>query len=140
MRNAIALNLDPKRKVSVQGFHSIFRVAPNGQLHVEVVAQFHQRDRTEGQLEFGGLSLSGGTTVVASAAGEVRFVISKPLEAPKLSAESQEEARMRRERQLAFVESCDRDDPGVAFADDKYDTRRMRVRAEFRSLHQGLHG
>jgi hypothetical protein len=139
VRHASYLDLDPDRPIDVQGFHSTFRVAPNGQLQVEVVSQFLQMEKTEGRPEFGGLPLRGGATVVASAEGDVRFVISKPLDSPKIRSEKRAEAKARLEQQLEYVERCDRHDPALAWADDAYEARRMRMRADFRALHQGLH-
>jgi hypothetical protein len=138
-RNAAALDLDPdpKRKIKVEGFHSVFRVAPNGQLQVEVVAQFGQKEDTTGKLEYGGLACRGGTTVIAAADGTVRFVISKPLPSKGIRSEKQGEASERMERQRAFVESCDREDPSLPWCDGDYESKRMTAR-NFRTLHQGL--
>lgn len=105
---------------------------------VETVAQFNQMVKTEGRPEFAGLPLRGGTTVIASASGEVRFVISKPLESREIDDEKQEEARMRERRQLDFVEACDRIDPALAWLDDRSLARRMRLRADLRALHDGV--
>jgi hypothetical protein len=136
-KNAKLLDLDPDRKISVQGFHSVFRVAPNGQLQVEVVAQFGQIERTVGKAEYGGLPLRGGTTVIAAADGTVRYVISKPIPSKKLRGEKKREAEERVDRQQGFVEACDRDDPSLPWCDDDYVETRMTSR-NFRSLHQGL--
>jgi hypothetical protein len=140
-RNAAALDLDPdpERKIKVEGFHSIFRVAPNGQLQVEVVAQLGQKQDTTGSPEYGGLAVRGGTTVIAAADGTVRYVISKPLLSKGIRSEKQDEASERMERQRAFVESCDREDPSLPWCDDDYERKRMSAR-NFRSLHQGLLG
>jgi hypothetical protein len=125
--NAAALELDPDRTIAVEGFHGTFRVGPNRRLVVEVVAQFTQQDvDTERDASYGGLRFKGGTTVVATAGGDVRFVIAKPIK----SAE-------RRERQLGFVESHDRSDPGLMWADDDYRATRI-ARLDFRRLHDGL--
>ena len=81
---AAKLSLDPQRKINVLGFHPVFRVAPHGQLLVEIVAQFAQKDDVFDS-EFGGVPLRGGTTVVAAADGTVRYAISKPLGSRALS-------------------------------------------------------
>lgn len=136
-KNAAALDLDPKRDIAVRGFHPVFRVAPNGQLQVEVVAQFTQIQRTEGMPEYGGLAARGGTTVIAAADGTVRYVISKPLPSTSISEAKNREADDRLGRQLAFVEDCDRTDPRLPWGDDNYGQKRMSA-YNFRNLHQGL--
>ena len=40
--NARKLHLDPKKDITVSGFHSSYRVAPDGQLLIDIVAQFEQ--------------------------------------------------------------------------------------------------
>lgn len=138
-RNAAALDLDDRRKIEVQGFHPVFRVAPNGQLQVEVVVQFAQIQHTDDQPEFGGLPLRGGTTVIAGADGTVRYVISKPLPAKGIRKEKVSEAEDRKDRQLTFVEDCDRRDASLPWSNDDYGKKRMAA-YNFRNLHQGLLG
>jgi hypothetical protein len=135
--NARHLDLRPDRKINVDGFHSVFRVAPNGQLQVEVVAQFGQLESTVGMPEYGGLPLRGGTTVIAAADGTVRYVISKPLPSRHLSKEKRVKADRRDRQQRAFVSECDREDASLPWCDDDYVRARMNAR-NFRSLHQGL--
>jgi hypothetical protein len=38
---ALGLDADPNVKIQVRGFHTVFRVAPNGRLLVELVVQWH---------------------------------------------------------------------------------------------------
>jgi hypothetical protein len=103
------------------------RVAPSGRLVVEVIAQFTQQElETEQDSEYGGLRFRGGTTVVATASGDVRFVIAKPIA-----------SRERRERQLRFVSDRDAVDPALSWADDEYAARRI-AHLSFRGLHDGL--
>jgi hypothetical protein len=139
-QHAAELDLDPDSKIQVRGFHSTHRVAPNGRLVVEIVAQFNQMEDTVGRPEFAGLPMRGGSTVIASASGDARFVISKPLETTAITEEKKAEAQMRRRRQLACVEACDRTDPALAWLDERSLARRMRLRADFRALHEGVHG
>lgn len=124
--NAAALGLSSSPKPKIEGFHGTFRVAPSGRLVVEVVARFTQNENTTKLPAYGGLSFRGGTTVVAESSGDVRFVIAKPL----ASAE-------RRERQLAFVESCDATDPALAWSDAKYQASRV-AKLDFRGLHERI--
>jgi hypothetical protein len=103
--NAEALGLDPAQKIQPHGFHATFRVAPGGELRVEVVAQFMQKRDEPGRPELQGLPLRGGSTVIATSDGVVRFVIAKPLFDQK-----------RIDRQLAFMRSLDAGDPLNAWA------------------------
>jgi hypothetical protein len=123
---AAELGLDPELKTRVAGYHTVFRVSPAGQLKIELVAQFAQEDKAaSADPVHGGVRMLGGATVIASAEGKVRYVISKPL-----SAE-------RRERQRAFVADCDQDDAMLAYAGAEYQKKRMTFRS-FARLHRGL--
>jgi hypothetical protein len=141
-RNAVALGLDPDiatHRIQVQGFHSVFRVAPNGQLLVELVAQFTQTDVSR-QDEFGGVPLRGGTTVVASSNGRVRYAISKiiPNANPStaLSETKRKEAALRFDMQRAFRNSCDRDDSYLAWSDERYQRTRIARTMNFAVTHR----
>ena len=123
-KNRAALGLSRELEIETQGFHATYRVKPNGELVVEAVAQFAQMLETTGDPRFGGLPFRGGTTVVASADGTVRFVIAKPL------------TPAREARQLEFVNRSDLTDPGLPWADSRYLGRR--VKRDLRSLHRGL--
>lgn len=125
-RHAHELGLDPKQKVKVRGFHTVFRVSPSGQLVVELVAQFIQEDKSgQDDPDLGGVRVLGGTTVVADAAGRLRYVIAKPLNAE------------RRDEQKRFVRLCDREDAMLAWGDDTWEPQRMKART-FARLHRGL--
>jgi hypothetical protein len=133
--NAKKLHLDPNLKISVTGFHSSYRVAPDGQLLIDIVAQFEQcLENTKDA--FGGSPLRGGTTVVASADRVVRYVIAKPLESAASTPLKRREAKLRSERQREFVEECDGADPQSAWCADRsdYPTRMLRMH-NFASLH-----
>ena len=138
--NAVALDLDPDRTISVEGFHPVFRVNPRGQLLVEMVAQFTQRHEEfqENYDVSGGLNLRGGTTVIASANGVVRYVISKPLESESFSLQKNAEAKMRRERQEAFVRELDQTDTNLTWSDSGYFTNRITRRLNFKAIHSTL--
>ena len=135
--NAAALGLDPNLSISVLGFHPVFRVAPRGQLLVEMVAQFGQHDSTVDE-KFGGIPFRGGTTVVASAEGKVRYIIAKPMRSATIAAELQEQAKRREQRQLDFVEHADRSDPFLAWGDDAYYKNRIARRMNFAAMHRGV--
>jgi hypothetical protein len=135
-RNAAALGFDPKRRIVVQGFHPSFRVDAHGQLLMELVAQFTQISK-EKEADFGGMQIRAGTTVVASADGTIRYVIAQPLEETALSAEHTREARLRKERRLAFVDQCDREDALLAWSDSVYARKRI-GKVNLARLHGGL--
>lgn len=135
--NAERLLLAPGVPIAVHGFHSVFRVSPNGRLLIELVAQFAQQDRSRLD-EMGGIPVRGGTTVVASADGDVRYIIAKPLLSSKLDPARQREAAARLERQQAYVALCDLNDARLAYASEDYARRRMAARMNLSALHQGV--
>ncbi len=127
-KNAAALSLHPDHEVSLLGFHTVFRVAPNGQLMVELVAQFGQKDKSSAaDPAYGGVPFRGGATVIAGAEGKVRYVIAKPM------------SDKRRDRQKKFVTQLDATDPSLAWCDDRFMATRMRARTNFAALHRGLY-
>lgn len=127
-REASSLGLDPAFEISLLGFHTVFRVSPDGQLIVELVAQFSQIDRaTEKDPEYGGVPFRGGATVIAGADGIVRYVICKEM------------SEERRTRQKQFVGQLDNTDVALAWCDDHYEAQRMRARTNFAALHRGLY-
>jgi hypothetical protein len=135
--NAAKLFLDPSLKISVRGFHPVFRVAPNGQLHVELVAQFTQFRDSDATL--GGLPFRGGTTLVVAADGRVRYVIAKPLDTPAIGESQRKQAERRLERQREFVSLCDVADPSLAYQQPEAIATRMRARMNFAMLHAGAY-
>ncbi|MBL8719447.1 MAG: hypothetical protein JNL79_25895 [Myxococcales bacterium] len=62
--------------IKVDGFHPVHRVAPSGELLVEMVAQLVQSQRPAPEL--GGLTYRAGVTLVATLDGRVRYAIKKP--------------------------------------------------------------
>ena len=83
-RNAETLELDPGFPIRLVGFHSVHRVAPSGELLVEMVAQFVQTRTPDGDL--GGLRLLAGTTLVATLEGRVRYLVAKPFDEKRQDA------------------------------------------------------
>lgn len=134
--NAAALYLDPTKPIAVSGFHPVFRVAPNGQLLIELVAQFSQHDR-EHDGDLGGLPLRGGTTLVAAADGHVRYVIAKPLPSTTLPDAKSREAGARLDRQRAFVRLSDMTNLYLAYCRPEEIPTRM-SRMTLAALHQGF--
>ncbi len=136
-KNARVLGLDPDRKIAVEGFHPVFRVAPDGQLLIELVVQYTQHDDSQ-KKNLGGLSLRGGTTLVVGADGTVRYAIRKPLKSSKLSPGHNAAAEARLARQVRYMEMCDERDPRTQWGDKAYLSKRMELRARFSSLCDGL--
>jgi hypothetical protein len=134
--NAARLHLDPALPIEVQGFHSMFRVAADGQLRTELVAQFLQRAKVKEPL--GGLRLRGGTTAIFSAEGEPRYVISKPLASAPLDSMQLAGARARQDRTLAFVADSDGRDPMFPWGGQRYMDMRMLERYTFAAVHHSL--
>ncbi len=136
--NAETLLLDPAKSVQVHGFHPAFRVAPNGQLLIELIAEFTQQD-ADTKSTFGGIPFRGGTTVVAAADGRVRYVIAKPLRSANIGqATARDEAEERFQRQQAYVEQCDLADVNLPYCGDAYLRNRSLERMSLASLHQRI--
>jgi hypothetical protein len=91
------LQLDRDLPVRVAGCHPVHRIAPSGELVVEMVAQFVQtrRDKRDDRAARGGIPYRAGTTMVATLDGRIRYIIAKPFSA-------------RREKEMAdWVETYD---------------------------------
>lgn len=136
-QNAAALGLDPHRPIRIIGFHPAFRVAPRGQLLVELVAQFMQKDDGD-KAGFGGVPLRSGTTLIASADGHVRYVIAKPLPHASISNTFRRDADARLARQKQFIADCDALDANLAWADEKYDKARIKNSMNLAAIHSGI--
>jgi hypothetical protein len=144
--NAQALMLDPARPIEVHGFHPAFRVGQDGRLLIELIVQFAQQDRKQ-DADLGGIPLRGGTTLVASADGTVRYLIAKPLPTsvpldtlPYDLRDAQQEARERLQRQVDYVRLCDVGDASCAYYGDQEFRGRMKTRMRLSALHQGALG
>lgn len=131
-RNRPALSLDLDLPISVRGFHSVFRVAPTGQLLVELVAQFVQSE-PESEHDLGGIPFRGGTTVVASFDGTVRYVIAKPLPSALLDDKSKRMATQRREETHLYLQRLDSLDAAMAYRGVTHD--RLKRRSNLAYLH-----
>jgi hypothetical protein len=137
--NAVALGLipdDPDRKIAVRGVHPIFRVGRNGRLLIEVVAEFTQQDTPRDGL--GGLRFRGGATVVFTADGRPRYVVSKPLLSPKLSPEQNRAAEARLRQQVRYADLCALSDPRFAWHEAGYDKGHMELRMNLAAVHAGV--
>ncbi|MFC4821733.1 hypothetical protein [Dokdonella ginsengisoli] len=83
-RNRLKLDPDPDLQIALRGFHPVHRTAANGELLVEMVAQFVQTKKQSSDL--GGLCYRAGTTMVANFSGQVRYLIVKPFHAEREQA------------------------------------------------------
>jgi hypothetical protein len=130
------LHPDSGLKIEVHGFHTAFRVSSTGQLLTEVVAQFAQADHS-GNDGRGGIPLRGGTTVVASADGTVRYLIAKPLLSPNLPEAWKRSAELRIQRQQVYLTLFDLGDPMMSHLSSADLAKRMLRRGNFSALHFG---
>lgn len=122
--NTEALQLDPVAEIVVAGFHPAFRVAADGSLKIELVAELTQQERGS-EDELGGIPFRGGTTVVASADGKVRYAIAKGL------------TEERRAAQREYLEDADQRDTSLAWTDEASQKTRVVGRMSFQALHEG---
>jgi hypothetical protein len=137
VRNAAKLALDPKRPVAAHGFYPIFRVGRNGLPLIEWVVQFTQEDRDRAE-ELGGLPFRGGTTVVFTTDGSVRYMISKPLATKAGGGDAKQQAQARLDRQLRFARRCALADPRFTLHEDGYEAQHMKLRMNLAALHAGI--
>ena len=76
--NRARLKLDSAFPVAVRGFHPVHRIAPSGELLVEMVALFVQTDKSMQTEDLGGLKYRAGVTMIANFDGYIRYLIKKP--------------------------------------------------------------
>jgi hypothetical protein len=93
--NAEALGLSPSEKIQARTFHEVHRVGPDGKLNFDIVAELTQRREI---LAIPGnpdskLIFRGGTTLILSRGGEIRYAIQKSIGDPKKNDENQRLAR-----------------------------------------------
>jgi hypothetical protein len=142
VNHAAALQLDPglPNQISVEGIHPSFHVDENGQLLVELVAQWVQTPPPgdHRRIEHGGVVLRAGTTAVFAADGRVRYVAARPLPGTHLNYETHREVA--EQRALGFeryVAALDAVDPFQAWSGNVYHDRRMARRATLSAAHRG---
>jgi hypothetical protein len=76
--NRARLRLHPTLSVSARGFHPVHRIAPGGELLVEMVAHFIQTQKRIEDEDLGGLKYRAGVTLIANIDGHIRYIINKP--------------------------------------------------------------
>lgn len=135
-RNCAGLRLDAKLPIQVASFNSVMRLLPNGRPRIEHVVQLLQQVPGS-EAENGGIPLRGGTTMILSALGEVRYVIAKPLPMARgLSPAERERAEARIARQREYLNFMDLTDPRTPYYGKKDYANRMQLRMRLASLHQ----
>jgi len=135
--NAPALGLDRKLAIETAGFHASFRISPQGQLLVDTVAQFVQTQPDSGK-DFGGVPFRGGTTVIASANGTVRYIITKPLPSRNIGKALHQDAKHRLARQQEFVNHFDLTDPQLPWYKSNEYQNRISMAMSFAALHANI--
>lgn len=139
--NAAKLGLDPDLTIAVHGLRPIFRVGRNGRLLIELVAEFTQRDaQADEKLPLGGIPFRGGTTVVFSADGRPRYVVSKPLLSNKIGGARKAATQSRLAAQIDYAERCALGDPRFAWHGDGYEAEHMKLRMSLEAVHAGVMG
>ncbi len=140
MANAAALQLDPdlSKNLHLAGFHPSFHTDENGQLRIELVAQWMQTppDGDPRRLEIGGVVLRAGTTAVFDSDGKVRYIAARPLPGPHLTYETHKAvAEQRVEEFKRYVGALDERDALQPWSGEGYDATRMRRRAKLSAAH-----
>jgi hypothetical protein len=119
--------------------HPSFHTDENGQLLVELVAQWTQTppEGHPARVEDGGVCLRAGTTAVFGADGRVRYVATRPLPGPHLKDnETQKEVALGRVADFhAYVAALDADDALPIWTVGGHD-QRMAQRARFSAAHR----
>ena len=135
--HAEELDLDPERKVAVQGFHATHRLTRESQLRVDVVLQVTQTADQNEFGELGGVPFRGGTTIVASSDGVVRYIIGKPLpyRTPRPSDPRHQEGLRRLEALRLMLGGVDRTDGRTLYAPESWYKRRLIAQASLARLH-----
>jgi len=131
--NAEGLLLSREYKIRALGVHPVFRVAPNGRLVIELVAQVDQR--LDGGPEFGGLPLRGGTTLIVGFDGAVKYAIAKPLAGVGLLDRVRTRAQSRLDRQSRYLAMMDLADPMTDYMSDLDYASRATLRSSMANLH-----
>jgi hypothetical protein len=131
-QNAEALKLDPGEKIQALGVHPVFRVAPSGRLAIELVVQIAQRLEQQ-PAELGDFPARGGTTLIVSFDGTVKYAIAKPLPMGAPEGRSRDSANRRLARQAKFMQTLSMQDPRSAYALNE--SPKDQLRATFKNLH-----
>jgi hypothetical protein len=99
-RHAAALRLSNDLATEISNIRHVFRVAPDGQLVIEIIVQVVQRDSKDREA-----FPVRGVTIVASASGEIRYVIPNQ-EQPPIVRDAGEHAQETRPYEAALAVSA----------------------------------
>ncbi len=97
--NAKLLGLSPNLPIQARTFHEVHRVAPDGQLKFDVVAELTQQREVlsdPDNPDSGPMTFRGGTTLIFSSDGEVRYSIQKSIGEEK---DDETNPRLKRQRE-----------------------------------------
>lgn len=133
VKHAASLRLDSNETIVAQGVHPVFRVAPSGRLIFELVVQIAQKSSAVNPDDFGGVPVRGGTTLIVSFDGTVKYAIYKPLPAGAQGELERNAAQRRLGRQAAYRQSLSMQDPSSAYAENVFGADELR--ATFKNLH-----
>lgn len=106
--------------VQARSFHPVYRIGPDGRLLVEFFVEFVQKSEERidpNDLQSTKFTMYGGSTVIFTSQGEVRYVIEKPID-----------SALRLERQRAYLMEAS---VGSAF------TRPSGAGPSFAAIHRG---
>lgn len=76
--NRARLKLHATLPVALRGFHPVHRIAPTGELLMEMIAHFVQTQKETADEDLGGLKYRAGVTLIANIDGQIRYLIHKP--------------------------------------------------------------
>ena len=138
-RSALGLAPDPSIRVNVQGFHPAFRSGSNGRVQVDIVAQLVQTIQPDASVkaDLGGLPVRGGTTIVLSDAGVVRYLVTKPIPINDSLATTPAVGRSV-SAMRDFVTADDEADDTLIWRGDRYRQSRATERGRLAALHRSL--
>ena len=131
------LTTDDDLKVQARTFHEVHRVAPDGELIFDIVAEFTQRrldvpidpkDPNQGTFVF-----RGGTTVIFNRDGEVRYAIQKNIGEP-----SHDKTNLRLSRQREYLSTLVGNFAFAPYASDSQEQMLKQAELNFSMVHRGF--
>jgi hypothetical protein len=136
-RELLGLAVDPNLKVQARTFHEVHRVAPDGKLIFDIVAEFTQQrkeipidpnDPNQGTFVF-----RGGTTIILNRDGEVRYAIQKGIGEP-----SQDKTNLRLNRQREYLSTRVATFAFAPYANDSQEQMLEQAELSFSMVHRGF--
>lgn len=121
--NRARLKLHETVPVAVRGFHPVHRIAPSGELLMEMVVHFVQTEKTVPGEDLGGLKYRAGTTMIANVDGQIRYLIRKPF-------------NLKRRGDLGFWVNAFDEMSGLTWPSDQRPTDRIKKAFSARAMDQ----